>query len=440
MSAWVLTYALNAAWQAPVIFAAAWVAAQILRRTGPIVVHRLWVGAMVAQVVLPACSGSLPASLHELLESWLASGGAGSGHVTVVMSPGIAMGGLHLSQGGLTAAVTAYALAVLFFAARLAWGLRSTFGVGRRAAEMQLDEATELRWRELTWDFGVRRVLLAESPEIGSPLTMGLRRPLVLVPQGMLEGLPDEERDVLFAHELAHVARKDFGWNLLAEVLMLPLAMHPVVRFTRGQVAATRELVCDQMAAAVLAGPQAYARSLLRLASRLAGGGAAPVVHAIGIFDANRLEERVMRLMQKRVGLNGVRRAVLLAAAGVLAVGTCAAAMTLHVNVAAQEAPAAGGGHEPEVAAHVMAGQIVSKVTPAYPVEAKEHKIQGAVVMHAVIDTDGSVKELYVVSGPKELRLSALAAVKQWIYKPYLLNGNPTAVTTEITVNYSLAN
>jgi TonB family protein len=87
-----------------------------------------------------------------------------------------------------------------------------------------------------------------------------------------------------------------------------------------------------------------------------------------------------------------------------------------------------------------MAGQIVTRVNPVYPQEAKEKGIQGAVVLHAIIGTDGTVQELTVISGPPELQASAIEAVKQWVYKPYLLNGDPKEVETTITVNFSLDN
>jgi TonB family protein len=74
-----------------------------------------------------------------------------------------------------------------------------------------------------------------------------------------------------------------------------------------------------------------------------------------------------------------------------------------------------------------------------YPPEAKAAHIQGAVVLSAIISKTGTVENLQVVSGPKELVTSALDAVKKWTYKPYLLNGEPTEVQTTITVNYSLA-
>jgi TonB family protein len=85
-----------------------------------------------------------------------------------------------------------------------------------------------------------------------------------------------------------------------------------------------------------------------------------------------------------------------------------------------------------------MAGQILFRVNPVYPPDAKTNHIEGAVVLNAVISTTGTVEKLNVVSGPVELTPSAIDAVRQWKYKPYLLNGMPTEVETTITVSYHL--
>jgi protein TonB len=78
-------------------------------------------------------------------------------------------------------------------------------------------------------------------------------------------------------------------------------------------------------------------------------------------------------------------------------------------------------------------------VTPQYPPLAKQARIQGSVVLHAVIGKDGKVQNLQLVSGHPMLTQSAIQAVKQWQYKPYYLNGQPVEVDTNITVNFSLA-
>lgn len=102
-----------------------------------------------------------------------------------------------------------------------------------------------------------------------------------------------------------------------------------------------------------------------------------------------------------------------------------------------QSAAAPQGAEPQRVAAGIMSGAIQTKVAPVYPPEAKAARISGSVVMHALIGKDGAVSSLEVISGPPELRTSALDAVRQWVYQPYLLNGEPTEVDTTVTVNYS---
>ena len=82
----------------------------------------------------------------------------------------------------------------------------------------------------------------------------------------------------------------------------------------------------------------------------------------------------------------------------------------------------------------------VSKVPPVYPPDARAARVQGSVVMAAIIAKDGSVQSLRVVSSASPmLEQAALDAVKQWKYRPYLLNGNPVEVDTQITVNFMLS-
>jgi periplasmic protein TonB len=87
----------------------------------------------------------------------------------------------------------------------------------------------------------------------------------------------------------------------------------------------------------------------------------------------------------------------------------------------------------------VAAGNLLHEVKPMYPQIAKAARVSGAVVLQASISKDGSIQNLKVVSGHPMLVQSALDAVKQWRYKPYMLNGEPVEVETQITVNFTLA-
>ena len=82
---------------------------------------------------------------------------------------------------------------------------------------------------------------------------------------------------------------------------------------------------------------------------------------------------------------------------------------------------------------------LIKKVDPKYPDKARNQHVQGTVVLRAVIGATGDISELDVLSGDKLLVPSALKAVKQWKYRPYLLQGHPVEVDTTITVNYTLS-
>jgi len=87
----------------------------------------------------------------------------------------------------------------------------------------------------------------------------------------------------------------------------------------------------------------------------------------------------------------------------------------------------------------VTEGLILKKVQPTYPPLARSARIQGQVVLQAVIGKDGAIQGLRAVSGHPMLTPAAIDAVKQWRYKPYFLNGEPVEVDTQITVNFTLA-
>ena len=124
-----------------------------------------------------------------------------------------------------------------------------------------------------------------------------------------------------------------------------------------------------------------------------------------------------------------------------LQVGAASEYVKVSGSAAAGAAPAQAPTSNPpiRVSAAVAAGSILSKVQPVYPTEAKQKGIQGTVTLHALISKTGDVENVVAESGPDELQGAAIEAVKQWKYRPYLLNGNPVAVDTTIRVNFSLS-
>lgn len=87
----------------------------------------------------------------------------------------------------------------------------------------------------------------------------------------------------------------------------------------------------------------------------------------------------------------------------------------------------------------VSTGLLIKKVQPSYPPLARQARIQGHVLLQAEISKDGTIENLKVISGHPMLSPAAIEAVKQWRYKPYLLNGEPVAVETQVDVNFTLS-
>jgi len=91
------------------------------------------------------------------------------------------------------------------------------------------------------------------------------------------------------------------------------------------------------------------------------------------------------------------------------------------------------------VSSGVQSGLLIRKVNPTYPPLARQARIQGVVILQAQISKDGNIENLQLISGHPMLAPAAIDAVKQWKYKPYLLNGEPVEVETQVQVNFTLS-
>jgi len=86
----------------------------------------------------------------------------------------------------------------------------------------------------------------------------------------------------------------------------------------------------------------------------------------------------------------------------------------------------------------MLEGMVIRRVQPVYPPLARAARIQGSVVLAAVISKEGTIENLRMLSGHPMLVPAAIAAVSQWRYRPYILNGESIEVETQITVNFTL--
>jgi beta-lactamase regulating signal transducer with metallopeptidase domain len=345
----ILTFLLNAAWQVPALAAAAWIGARLVGRGPAAHRHLLWVAALAlatllpfratvwperASLVIPLAPAEAARAASRSPADRLAGGLGGADAAEEVDGPGTPIGRL---------AVWAYILFTSACAIRLLHGVVQTRRIGRGARELR---AARFAARVADWSraLGISSVEIAESAEVRGPATLGLLRPIIALPPRFLEEFEDELAASTLAHELAHVARRDYTANLLCELLFVPIAFHPIAWCLRRRVAESREAACDA-AAAALVGRDLYAEALVGVAARLTG--LERPAFGLGVLDAGILEERMNELLNAgpRLGLRTAR--LLGVTAGAFLLLASMAATSLAVSVApafAADSPASLAG------------------------------------------------------------------------------------------------
>jgi len=177
------------------------------------------------------------------------------------------------------------------------------------------------------------RIALLESTAIDDPVTVGVFHPAILLPSKVLPDLGEHELSAVLAHEYGHIRRRDYPVHILCELISLPVAWHPGIRYLMSKISQTRELACDDYAAARLGKRRSYANTLLHLASlclHVPHDNAA----GMGIFDGDNLETRIMMLTEKRLSLSraGVIGLVLVTSITFAAGEVLAQAMSLQAS------------------------------------------------------------------------------------------------------------
>jgi TonB family protein len=376
-------FVLHALWQPLAIALAAAAAAWLAGRLDPGARANLWLLAIFLAAIAPAVTLLLPAPAATTAPAFVISVEAGT------------LGAARTKSIWPIALLALVIVRVIWLCAGL-WSIRG------------------LR--------GSRRVVLTDRVVV--PATFGFIRPVIALPRRMW---PADVRRAVLAHEWQHVRRHDFAWNLAAEWATLAIWWHPAVRWMKHRWAAEREFACDAAAAARV---PAYPRLLLEAARTLTSP--APRL-ALGLFDSNHFEERLMRLTRPVPFLRGV---------SARAVGVSAFTLLLASGAFFALRPVVRAQYDQpvyRVGGDVSAPRLLHKVEPQYTEEARNARIEGTVVLAVVVGADGRVKQASVQrpmgSGLDE---QALAAVHQWEFQPAYRDGQPVAVNATIEVNFRL--
>lgn len=150
--------------------------------------------------------------------------------------------------------------------------------------------------------FGIERVQLGRSATARVPCTVGIRLPLIVLPESFCGDVDQETLISVIGHEMAHVRRKDFLTKLVCELVSLPISFHPLTFLIKGQIERDRELACDELVTQQILRPETYARSLLRAADLSLLPARRTIM--LSVFDGRMLEERIRLLMHKQISAN----------------------------------------------------------------------------------------------------------------------------------------
>ncbi|MBO0862581.1 MAG: M56 family metallopeptidase [Chloracidobacterium sp.] len=348
ISRFTMVFLINALWQTVIVALSASFCDRLMRNAPARYRHRLWVIALALCLLLPLSglvgfqwlsftdlppagapqvdnqfSVSTPAP-PGIYEAWLTNFSA--------VRPAFLVPRLVL----IVTLISCYLLSLLCHLMKIVRAWRRTneiysAGYARDIPDPMARAAA--RCRE-AFDLGLIPIL--SSSVAPAPMTLGIFLPVIILPDGFFQSASMEAMVSALGHEMAHIRRRDFALNLIYELLRLPLAFHPAVALMKRRIDQTRELACDEMVSGHLVGANVYARSLVYMASLASNLGCA--VHSynqnMGALDADNLEERVMRLIDKKPR-HSAKRAVILLIAATLALtlsGIAASAFSLRLK------------------------------------------------------------------------------------------------------------
>ncbi|MBO3273018.1 M56 family metallopeptidase [Hymenobacter defluvii] len=209
--------------------------------------------------------------------------------------------GLQYFDQNMPVLVAAWLLGLLAMTLRLLGGLAYVQRL-RHYRVQPLGQDWQRRLAELAQRAGLQRpIQLLESAKVKAPLVVGHLRPVILLPLGTVTGLSQTYMEAILAHELAHVARRDYLMNLLQSVAEILFFYHPAVWFMTACLRTERENCCDDMATTLVGGnPLTLARALAALAEHSLTPKATPQLALSAVGPDGSLLGRIRRLVQGR--------------------------------------------------------------------------------------------------------------------------------------------
>ncbi|HSE33684.1 MAG TPA: M56 family metallopeptidase [Pyrinomonadaceae bacterium] len=303
-----LTFLLNAVWQIPLITVAAALGAWLLKQSSVKYRHWIWVAALLLSFVVPSLAtsrfwfdnSSPTIATDNVLRSEVVAHDISERPFTAPATTSAQSStGFVLNTFAAEAILAVYAAFLLFGVIRLAKAWRATSRITHSADRTGASDVLNAVLAKCQHLIGGKNVQILCSESLPVPVTVGVRKPLIILPAKLVREGDVELLTSAIAHEFIHVARRDYVLNLCYELVFVLLSFHPVATLLRRRIKQTRELLCDELVADRVLEADVYARSLVTLASAAPTLSRLSVNATVGIADADILEVRVMSLMNK---------------------------------------------------------------------------------------------------------------------------------------------
>lgn len=439
----------NAVWQVAVIAAAGWLATRALKRLGPRAEHIGWVSTLALAVLAPAVP--LLRSLSALLFREPSAGVHLSISFGALPQAAGAFSILHQWPASIIWFVAVFYLCTLCcFAVRIVRMLYRVHAMVRSAVPLSLTHEQQEIWSRCQRLFGLVNTPILSSNTISGPVVAGLRKPVLVVPAGFTARCSDSDLLAALAHECAHAARRDFQKNLFYEAISLFLPFHPAIWLIKAGIAQSREMICDGIVAEKALNARDYAHSLLRLASLVATSSQNEPAHAIGIFDANILEKRIMIMSSKTSSAGRLARYSLTTMAVLLLASSAVVAAAKAIVIEPQSSPAADQSSQStdtaqpygpvyKIGKDVSAPAVIHSTEAEFPKSGKSLKVgfSAVVLVGLIVDSHGMPQNVHITrSYNSDFDAQAIKAIKQYKFRPAMHAGQPVAVAITIEVNF----
>jgi beta-lactamase regulating signal transducer with metallopeptidase domain len=345
-----LTFLLNAVWQIALIAALASFGAWLLRKSTMRYQHWLWVGALCLSVVIPAVTAfrALPAGPSAVAETSFnrdLTNPVLTGPIDATFERTSADASSSTFQLNRTLALfllVAYGAFLIYRGFKLAQAWYTTRKIRNSATELEPDEdlAAIICQCETSLKLKPGRVRISHSESLPVPVTAGLFRPVIILPETLLREGDTDLLTSAIGHEFIHVARHDYVLNFIYELLYLPVSFHPAAALLRSRIKQTRELCCDELVTERILNAETYARSLVALASSAPPLRRLSVTTTVGIADADILEARIMSLLSKPKMNRRWKKSLLVAVSLLLLIPSfAAAALAMRFELADPQDP-----------------------------------------------------------------------------------------------------